>query len=57
LRRIVLGIGRLSSVTEIAGLPTPGIAGRTAHTIERPPDLRSREHGAEKQYEDKDEGK
>ena len=55
--RIVLGIGRLPGVIELAGLPVPSITGRTAHDIERPPDLRGREYGAEKQYEDENRGK
>ena len=47
LRGIVLEISRLHGVTELAGFPTSSIAGQTAQTIERPPDLRGREYGAE----------
>jgi hypothetical protein len=52
LRRIVLEIGCLPAVIEIAGMPTPGIAGRITLNIASPPDLRGRKDGAEKQHED-----
>jgi len=54
LRRIVFGIGRCPSVTEIAGSLNPGIAGRTPDEIERPADLREREYGAKKHRKDED---
>jgi hypothetical protein len=54
LRRIVIGIGRRPGITELAGLLTPSIAGRTTHEIERPADLRERKYGAWKQRKDED---
>jgi len=54
LRRIVLGIGLQSYVTEIAGLIGSTIAARSMQDLGRPPDLRDGKQDAQQQPKDED---
>lgn len=55
LRRIILGPGRRSGISEIASPLMPSLAGRTTYdAIGSPPDLLDREYAAEKQRKDED---